>query len=169
MDIHGISARYPPNIHRISSGLWPMSVEIRFEANERRDPVDIWRISTVGIYEYPAQGFGSGSSRIWCFCLDPNSVFKFLWIRMRLQPRIPEHKKSAERALKAIPLKKTLKLWLRNVKKWKRQQFLDKNHHKIDGKFSRQRCLDPDADPDLVLKNHGSGSGLSWEVGSSLS
>ena len=83
MDIHGISARYPPNIHRISSGLWPMSVEIRFEANERRDPVDIWRISTVGIYEYPAQGFGSGSSRIWCFCLDPNSVFKFLWIRIR--------------------------------------------------------------------------------------
>ena len=25
----------------------------------------------------------------------------------------------------------------------KRQQFLSKTHHKIDGKFSRQRCLDP--------------------------
>ena len=27
------------------------------------------------------------------------------------------------------------------------QQFLIKNLHKIDGKFSRQRCLDPDPDP----------------------
>ena len=33
------------------------------------------------------------------------------------------------------------------VKKLKRQQFLIKNHHRIDGKFSRQRCLDPDPDP----------------------
>ena len=38
----------------------------------------------------------------------------------------------------------------------KRQQFLIKTHHKIDGKFSRQRCLDPDPvfkkcmDPDPV-------------------
>ena len=30
------------------------------------------------------------------------------------------------------------------------------NYHKIDGKISRQRCLDPD--PDTVLKNHGYGS-----------
>ena len=36
------------------------------------------------------------------------------------------------------------------------QQFLIKNHHKIDGKFSRQRCLDPypvlkkNMDPDPV-------------------
>ena len=28
----------------------------------------------------------------------------------------------------------------------KSQQFLIKTHHKIDGKFSRQRCLDPDPD-----------------------
>ena len=37
----------------------------------------------------------------------------------------------------------------RTVKKMQRQKFL-KNYHKIDGKFSRQRCLDPD--PDSVLK-----------------
>ena len=35
----------------------------------------------------------------------------------------------------------------KNRQKMKRQQFLIKNHHKIDGKFSRQRCLDPDPDP----------------------
>ena len=38
------------------------------------------------------QGFRSGSDRILFFCLEP--VFIFLWIR------IPEQKKSAERALK---------------------------------------------------------------------
>ena len=40
----------------------------------------------------------------------------------------------------------------KNRQKMKRQQFLIKNHHKIDGKFSRH-FHDP------VLKNHGSGSG----------
>ena len=35
------------------------------------------------------------------------------------------------------------------TKKFKRQQFLIKTHHKIDEKLSRQRCLDPDP----VLKN----------------
>ena len=40
----------------------------------------------------------------------------------------------------------------------KRQQFLIKIHHKINGKVSRQRCLDPDPvlcldqDPDPVIK-----------------
>ena len=44
----------------------------------------------------------------------------------------------------------------KNRQKMKRKQFLIKTHHKIDGKFSRQRCLDPDPvfkkcmDPDLV-------------------
>ena len=28
------------------------------------------------------QGFGSGSGRIRCICHDPDSVFKFLWIRI---------------------------------------------------------------------------------------
>ena len=35
---------YPPDI-------------LRFVANERRDPVDIQRISTGGIYDFPAQVF----------------------------------------------------------------------------------------------------------------
>ena len=43
------------SLHRISSGLWPMSVEIRFVANERRELVDIRWISTGGIYDFPAQ------------------------------------------------------------------------------------------------------------------
>ena len=38
--------------------------------------------------------------------------------------------------------------------KMKRQQFLIQTHHKIDGKFSKQRCLDPVCperlDPDPV-------------------
>ena len=35
---------------------------------------------------YPDQGCRSGSGRIWCFCMDPDPVFKFLWIRIRFHP-----------------------------------------------------------------------------------
>ena len=40
--------------------------------------------------------------RIRCFCLDPDSAFKFLWIRIQFQPPDPGASKSAERALKNI-------------------------------------------------------------------
>ena len=40
-----------------------------------------------------------------------------------------------------------------NRQKMKRRQFLIQNHHRIDDKFSRQRCLDPDTDLDPILKN----------------
>ena len=65
--------------------------------------------------------------------LDPDPVFKFLWIL------IPEQKKSAERALKVIMTK--------DRQKMKKVTISCKNHLKIDGKFSRQRCLNPDLDP----------------------
>ena len=29
----------------------------------------------------PDQGFGSGSGRILCFCLDPHLIFKLLWMK----------------------------------------------------------------------------------------
>ena len=38
----------------------------------------------------------------------------------------------------------------KDYQKMKRQNFLIKNQHKIDGKFQEGRCLD--SDPDLVLK-----------------
>ena len=46
-------------------------------------------------------------------------------------------------AVKVIILEENIKI-IRTVNKWKRQQFFIKNHNKIDGKFLRQRCLDPD-------------------------
>ena len=46
---------------------------------------------------------GSGSGFL---SLDTDPVFKFLWIRIWFQPPDPGAKKSAERALKVINLKK---------------------------------------------------------------
>ena len=47
-----------------------------------------------------SQGFGSGSG--FQISLDPDPVFKLLWIRIRFQPPDPKQKKSAESALKVI-------------------------------------------------------------------
>ena len=42
-----------------------------------------------------------------------------------------------------------LKIMSKVRQKIKRQQFPIKTHHKIDEKFSRKRCPDPDSEPDL--------------------
>ena len=97
----------------------------------------LWPGLSVGLSNFPRRVrvadrdlVGSGFQ----ISLDPDPV----------TAQIVEQKKIAERSLKVIYQKKTWNLWLRNVKKWKRQQFLIKTHHKLNGKFSRQRCLDPD-------------------------
>ena len=64
-----------------------------------------------------------------------------------LRPFKPTCPAPGGRKMSLISWWKLEKLWARTVKKWKRQVFLIKNHNKIDGKFSRQRCLDPDPDP----------------------
>ena len=85
--------------------------------------------------------------RIRCFCLDPEflpgSGSSF---QISLRPDPDPVSAPGSRSIKVQKsLQNYLKLCLRTVKIWKRQQCLIKNHHK---KLSRQRCLDPD----LVLK-----------------
>ena len=70
-------------------------------------------------------------------------------MRIRFQP--PEQKNSAERALQVMYLlEENLKIMTKDYQKIQKEIFLVKNHHKIDGKFSRQRFLDPDPGPDPV-------------------
>ena len=60
---------------------------------------------------------------------DPDPVFKFL--RIRFQPRFWNKKKDCRKVSKSDLSEENLKI-------------MTKDHKKIDGKFSRQRCLDPD-------------------------
>ena len=86
------------------------------------------------------QGLGSGFGVFaW---MDPDPVFKFL----RFNHPDPGYgsyaNKSAERALKVIIRRKLKNYDWGPSKDEKRQQFLITNHHKIDGQFSKQRCVD---------------------------
>ena len=56
----------------------------------------------MDIKKIPGDGHGFGSGRIQFFCLDPDPVFKFLLIRIRIRFQPPERKKSAESALKVM-------------------------------------------------------------------
>ena len=103
--------------------------------------------------------------------LDPDPVSNFTGSGSGFSPRIPGAKK-CRKGSKSYLLEENLKIMTKDRQKWKRQQFLIQYHHKIVGKFSRPRCLDPDP----VLKKSwirirlylevGSVSGLSWEAGS---
>ena len=64
--------------------------------------------------------------------------------------------KKVQKGLWKLFIRRKRKRMTKERKKWKRQQFLIKNHYKIDGKFSRQKCLDPD--PVCPAWEVGSGS-----------
>ena len=69
--------------------------------------------------------------------LDPDPVFQ-----ISLDPD-PGTKKECRKGSKNDLLEENLKIMTNYCQKWKRRKFLIKDHHKIDGKFPRQRCLDP--------------------------
>ena len=96
---------------------------------------------------------GSRSGSGFQISLDP--VFKFLLIRIRysnfldpdLDPVSAKILENCRKVSKGDLSGENLKFMTKDRQKMKRQQFLIKTHRKIDGKFSRQRCLDPDLDP----------------------
>ena len=48
--------------------------------------------SAIDLQKYVANVYRQdyGSSRIRCFCLDPDPVFKFIWSRIRIQFQHPD-------------------------------------------------------------------------------
>ena len=66
------------------------------------------------------QGFGSGSGKIRCFCLDldpvfnffldPEPGFKFIWIRIWFQPPDPGTQKECRKSSKSYILDENLKI-----------------------------------------------------------
>ena len=65
-----------------------------------------------------SQGCGSGSGRIRYFYMDPDPVFKFLWIRIRFQPRW--NKKNCRKGSKSDLSEKNLKFMTKDRQKMKK-------------------------------------------------
>ena len=91
---------------------------------------------------------GSGSAFQISLDTDSDPVFKFL--DPDLDPVSAKILENCRKVSKSDLSEENLKFMTKGRQKMKKQQFLIKTHHKIDGKFSRQRCLDPDPDRDPV-------------------
>ena len=103
-------------------------------------------------------GFGSGSG--FQISLDPDPVSA---------PGYRNKTRVQKEGFKSNLLEENLEIMTKVRQKWKRQQCLIKNHHKIDVKFSRQRCLNSDPVLKSLIRFILRGwirirIGLSWEL-----
>ena len=55
-----------------------------------------------------------------CFCLDPDPVFKFLWIRIRFQPPYLGAKTECRKGVKSYLLEESLKITTKDRQKMKK-------------------------------------------------
>ena len=92
---------------------YPFSLSLHENFNQSWTPLD----PVPHIFD---QGCGSGSGRIWCFSLDPDPVFNFLWIRIRFQPRFWNKKKNCRKVSKSDLSEENLKFMTKDRQKMKK-------------------------------------------------